>query len=284
MIEERAPSVVPGELLLSGGPGIWVRMRIVGSMLARDLYVLNRSWPYVVLRVVMQPLLFIFTFAYVFPLVGQGIGGVAGSTHFSTLLVPGTLAITIFLNGIQAVTIPLITDLGVTHEIEDRVLSPLTLPWVVGTKLAEGAIEGCISGLFVLPCAILIPSTGINLDITWYAAVPAVVLVALAGSSFGLFLGVRVPPNQVQAMFAVLILPITFLGATYYPWASLTHVEWLKWTIIVNPLLYANEALRGFIAPSIPHMSEWASVPILIGFFATFCILGTKGIKKRLIT
>lgn len=283
MIEELEPSVAPGDLLISGGLDFRVRMRIVGAMLARDLYVLNRSWRYVVLRVVMQPLLFIFTFAYVFPLVGQGIGGAAGSSRFSTLLVPGTLAITIFLNGIQAVTIPLISDLGMTHEIEDRVLSPLSLRWVVGTKIAEGAIEGCISGLFVLPCAILIPSTRINLDITWYAAVPAAVLVALTGSAFGLFLGVRIPPNQVQAMFAVLILPITFLGATYYPWASLTHVEWLKWTIIVNPLLYANEVLRGLVAPSIPHMSEWASIPILLAFFILFCILGMKGIRKRLI-
>jgi ABC-2 type transport system permease protein len=280
---QREPATASGDFVASGELDIRARLAIVRSLLTRDLYVLSRSWRFVVLRVVMQPLLFIFIFAYVFPLVGQGIGGAAGSSHFSTLLVPGTLAMAIFLNGVQAVTIPLIGDLGVTQEIEDRVLSPVPLSWVIGTKIVEGAIEGCISGLFVLPCAILIPSTRIDLNICWYAAIPAVLLVALAGSAFGLFLGVRVPASQVQAMFAVLILPITFLGATYYPWASLSRIEWLKWTIIINPLLYANEILRGFIAPNIAHMPEWVAIPALTLYLAVFCALGTRGMRKRLV-
>jgi ABC-2 type transport system permease protein len=285
VIEAHRPSdkTTAEALLISGGLGFGARVRVVLSMLTRDLYVLGRSWRYVALRVVMQPLLFIFIFAYVFPLVGQGIGGAAGSTYFSTLLVPGTLAMTMFLNGIQAVTIPLINDLGMTREIEDRILSPLPLSWVVGEKIAEGAIEACVSGLIVIPCAILIPSTNINLDVTWYVAIPCAVLVALVGSAFGLFLGVRIRPSQLQAMFAVLILPISFLGATYYPWESLSHVEWLKWLVVVNPLVFANEALRASIAPSIPHMTESISIPILAAFGIAFAINGIRGLKKRLV-
>jgi ABC-2 type transport system permease protein len=285
VIETRKTSAVavPEDLLIAGRLDSWARMRVVGAMLTRDLYVLGQSWKYVVLRVVMQPLLFIFVFARVFPLVGQGVGGSAGSSSFSTLLVPGTVAMTVFLNGIQAVTIPLISDLGMTHEIEDRVLAPLPLGWIVGQKVAAGAIEGCVSGLIVIPCAILIPATRIDLDVTWYAAVPAVLLVALTGSAFGLYLGVRVPIAQVQTMFAVLILPITFLGATYYPWVSLIHADWLKWAIVVNPLLYANETLRGFIAPSIPHISEWVSLPVLGLFFIAFSAAGANGLRKRLV-
>jgi ABC-2 type transport system permease protein len=84
-------------------------------------------------------------------------------------------------------------------------------------------------------------------------------------------------------MFAILILPITFLGATYYPWVSLTRAEWLKWAIVVNPLVYANETLRGFIAPSIPHMPEWVSLPALGLFFIAFSAAGANGIRKRLV-
>jgi ABC-2 type transport system permease protein len=286
VIEAPGPSAaaVPYDILIAGGLDVWARIRVFGAMLTRDLYVLRHSWKYVLLRVVMQPLLFIFIFARVFPLVGQGIGGVAGSSNFSTLLVPGTLAMTVFLNGIQAVTIPLISDLGMTHEIEDRVLAPLPLGWIVGEKIVGGAIEGCVSGLIVIPCAVFIPSTRIDLNITWYAAVPAVLLVALTGSALGLYLGVRVPIAQVQTMFAILILPITFLGATYYPWLSLTRAEWLKWAIVVNPLVYANETLRGFIAPSIPHMPEWVSLPVLGLFFIVFSAAGANGIRKRLVT
>lgn len=279
-ISTKAPSEAS---LISGSLGFGARVRVVLSMLERDLYVLSRSWKYVVLRVAMQPLMFIFIFAYIFPLVGQGIGGTAGSTRFSTLLVPGTLAMTMFLNGIQAVTIPLINDLGMTREIEDRILSPLPLTWIVGEKIVEGATEACISGLVVIPCAILIPSTSIHLDISWYAAIPSAVLVALVGSAFGLFLGVRVRPSQLQAMFALLILPISFLGATYYPWESLSHVPWLKWAMVVNPLVFANEALRASISPGIPHMAESISVPILASFGIAFSVAGMRGLKKRLV-
>jgi ABC-2 type transport system permease protein len=108
-------------------------------------------------------------------------------------------------------------------------------------------------------------------------------LVALVGSAFGLFLGVRVPASQLQTLFSTLVLPITFLGATYYPWESLGHVEWLKWAMVVNPLVYANETLRACIAPSIPHMNESISVPILALYGIAFSITGMKGLKKRLV-
>jgi ABC-2 type transport system permease protein len=40
------------------------------AMLARDLRVLRRQLGQFVLRTIMQPLLFVFVFAYVFPKIG----------------------------------------------------------------------------------------------------------------------------------------------------------------------------------------------------------------------
>ena len=33
-------------------------------------------------------------------------------------------------------------------------------------------------------------------------------------------IGTRVPPRQVPLIFGIVVIPITFLGATYYPWAA----------------------------------------------------------------
>ena len=45
------------------------------ALLARDLYVLRHSLNEFIPRTVLQPLLLVFVFTYVFPKIGQGIGG-----------------------------------------------------------------------------------------------------------------------------------------------------------------------------------------------------------------
>ena len=82
------------------------------ALLLRDLTVVRKFPGTFVLRTVMQPLLFVFVFTYVFPKIGQGVGGQGGAGDFSSLLVPGVVAIACFFQGIQAVTLPLVTEIG----------------------------------------------------------------------------------------------------------------------------------------------------------------------------
>ena len=48
------------------------------ALLSRDFYVLTRNLKEFIPRTVLQPLLLVFVFTYVFPKIGQGIGGQAG--------------------------------------------------------------------------------------------------------------------------------------------------------------------------------------------------------------
>ena len=50
-----------------------------GALLLRDLAVLRKEIWMFLGRTVMQPLLLIFVFAYVFPKIGEAIGGAAGA-------------------------------------------------------------------------------------------------------------------------------------------------------------------------------------------------------------
>ncbi len=45
------------------------------ALLGRDLAVLRKELPIFVVRTVMQPLLLLFVFTYVFPRIGQAVGG-----------------------------------------------------------------------------------------------------------------------------------------------------------------------------------------------------------------
>src|SRR5207247_7898351 len=113
------------------------------ALLLRDLSVLRKEFGQFIARTVMQPLLFVFVFAYVFPKIGQGVGGAAGSAAFSSILVPGVVAIACIFQGIQAVALPLVQEFGSSRAIEDRVMAPLPV-W--GGALGE-VVGGGIRGL-----------------------------------------------------------------------------------------------------------------------------------------
>jgi ABC-2 type transport system permease protein len=252
------------------------------ALLARDRAVLRKEAKVFVLRTIMQPLLLLFVFTYVFPRIGQGIGGAAGAKGFSTMLVAGVVATAMIFQGIQAVALPLVREFGYTREIEDRVMAPLPVWAVAVAKIVSGAIQALIAGLIVFPLAMVVPVDGVRLDIHWATLVAVAPLAALAGASLGLTIGTRVQPNQVPLMFSVIVLPMTFLGATYYPWARLTPIPWLKVAVLANPLVYMSEGFRMALTP-VPAMPAAAVYGALVGFTALLAWLGIGGFRKRVL-
>jgi ABC-2 type transport system permease protein len=255
-----------------------------GALLLRDIAVLRKNVVEFVLRTVMQPLLFVFVFTYVFPKIGLGVGGAKGSQGFSTLLVPGVVAIACIFQGIQAVALPLVQEFSISREIEDRVMAPLPVWSVAAEKLTAGAIQGLIAALIVFPLAVVIPVNPVHLDVQWFKLITLLPLACIVGSSLGLVIGTRVNPRQVPLLFGIVVIPMTFLGATYYPWAELTPIPWLKALVLINPLVYMSEGMRVSLTPQVPHMAIWAIYTGLIGFAVLLITLGIQGFRKRVLS
>jgi ABC-2 type transport system permease protein len=55
-------------------------------------------------------------------------------------------------------------------------------------------------------------------------------------------------------MFTLVIAPMMMFGCAYYPWSALSSFRALQIAVLVNPLVYASEGLRGTLAPQFPHM------------------------------
>ena len=259
-------------------------VRAFGSLLLRDLRVLRKNLVEFVIRTVMQPLLFVFVFTYVFPKIGQGVGGASGEAEFSSLLVPGVVAIACIFQGIQAVALPLVQEFGVSREIEDRVMAPLPVSAVAAGKLLAGAIQGLVAAAVVFPLAIFIPITPVHLEVEWVRLVTLLPLSALTGAALGLVIGTRVSPRQVPLIFGVVVIPMTFLGATYYAWAALTPIPWLKALVLLNPLVYMSEAMRVSLTPWIPHMAFWGIYGGLILFCGGLSWVGIRGFRNRVLS
>lgn len=261
-----------------------VFLKAFWGLYLRDLRVLSRELAPFVLRVGMQPLLFLFVFTSVMPHISSG-NPMAGSASFGTILLPGLMAVAIMFSGIAAVALPLSTEFGITREIDDRVMCPVPVAAVAIEKICFSALQSIIGALLVIPMAILIPATPVYPQIhNWFLFIAVLVLSSLLAGALGLVIGSSVNPKQIGLVFSIIVVPITFLGCVYYPWAGLGKIPWLQFIVLFNPIVYISEGLRASVTPGVSHMPEWAILLALAFFLAVLGRFGTRGFLRRVIS
>lgn len=265
----------------------------LSALIRRDLLVLRKNFGEFVGRTLMQPFLLVFVFLYVFPTIGQGVGGGggrAGESDFATVLVPGVVAIAIMFQGIQSVAIQMSQEFGYTREIEDRVQAPCPIWLVAVSRTLSGATQGLISAVLVLPIAAVVHAPGVHAHLTvhWWIVLTMIPLACLAMTSLGLVLGTSFEPRNIGVMFGFVVLPLVFLGGTYYQWTRLSLVQvggfhWLQTLVLANPLIYITEGMRaGFTDAS--HMPLYVIYPVLTAFWALFLGLGLRNFRRRVLS
>ena len=55
----------------------------------------------------------------------------------------------------------------------------------------------------------------------WLVVLTLIPLACVAMTSLGLLLGTTFEPRNIGLMFGFVVLPLTFLGGTYYQWTKL---------------------------------------------------------------
>jgi ABC-2 type transport system permease protein len=261
------------------------------GLMRRDLRVLSREIAPFLIRVAMNPLLFLFVFTYVMPHMsgGAALAGPAalarGSGGFGTVLLPGLMAVAIMFSGIAAVALPLAQEFGITREIDDRVMCPLPIVAVAAEKIVFSALQSILAAALVFPLAYYIPSTPVLAHVSsWWFLVAVIILASLLAGALGLTIGTSVQPKQIGLIFGVVVVPITFLGCVYYPWAALNHIRWLQIGVLVNPIVYMSEGLRAALTPSLDHMPEPMILAMLIFFLALLTWTGMRGFRLRVLS
>jgi ABC-2 type transport system permease protein len=255
----------------------------------RDLRVLSRELMPFVLRVGMQPLLFLFVFTFVMPRLSNGnalmSGMQASPGGFGEVLLPGLMAVAIMFSGIAAVALPLSTEFGVTREIDDRVMCPVPVWAVAVEKICFSALQSMVGALLVIPLAIWIPATPVYPHIhNWPLFVVVLVMASLLAGALGLAIGSSVAPRQIGLVFSIIVVPITFLGCVYYPWSGLGKIPVMKYAVLFNPIVYMSEGLRAAVTPDVEHMPVWAILLALTVFLGILGSLGIRGFLKRVIS
>ena len=273
----------------SAGSSAWMQYaRAFAGLFVRDLHVLRRELLPFVIRVCMNPLLFLFVFTFIMPHMSGGAAmnptsAVAGM-NFSTVLLPGLMAVAIMFSGIAAVALPLAQEFGITREIDDRVMCPLPVAAVAIEKICFSAVQSVIAAVIVFPLAYYIPSTPVAAHVSsWPFLIIVLILASLTSGALGLTIGTSVKPQQIGLIFGVVVMPITFLGCVYYPWAALSQLRWLQYGVLINPIVYMSEGLRSALTPALPHMPPLLILTMLVFFLALLTWLGIRGFLRRVI-
>ena len=263
----------------------------LAGLILRDLIVLRKTFGEFVLRTLIQPFLLCFVFLYVFPKIGQAVGGSStGAAGFATILVPGVVGISIMFQGVQSIALAMAQEFGFTREIEDRVQAPCPVWLVAVSKVLSGSVQGVIAAAIVFPIAAVVHAAGVTATVSlhWLEIVTLVPLACVAMASLGLVLGTSFEPRNIGLMFGFVVLPITFLGGTYYPWTRLAPVtigpfHWLQTLVLLNPLIYVNEGMRAAFTDA-PHMHLYVIYPVLVGFAALFLSTGLRNFRRRVLS
>ena len=127
-----------------------------------------------------------------------------------------------------------------------------------------------------------------HLTIHWPVLITIIPLACLTMTSLGLLLGTLFEARNLGLMFGFVVLPLTFLGGTYYQWTKLSPVKidgvhWLQILVLINPLIYITEGMRAALT-HVSHMPLYVVYPVLIGFLAAFLTLGLRKFRARVLS
>ncbi len=228
------------------------------AIISRDLLVIRREVVVFLLQTLMQPLFLLFVIGKVFSTIG------ASNSGFSTLLLPGIVALTVFVTAVQGPAVDLARDLAVTREIDDRLLAPMPITMVALEKLLLATLRALFGGALVFPLALLVLGSGFQVRTDLLGVlIGLMVLVALVGAALGMLIAVLAPIQLLPVIFALVFTPLIFTGCALYPWASLSAITWFQILTLVNPLTYASEGLRYAM---IPPLNGQAPQTLAIGW------------------
>jgi len=255
---------------------IW---KAFSALFARDLHVARRNFLQMMTQTMFQPLMIVFVFGVVMTRSGTISPTIKG------MLLPGIMAISMTMTGVMGVAMPLIAEFQFTKEIEDRLLAPIHIEWLAVEKIIAGMLQALISGVVVAIPARLLLGSNLGLSTEHLGLFFTIaMLVALFSASGGLTLGCSVGQTQIGLVFSLILAPMIMFGCAYYPWSALESFPFLHWAVLINPLVYASEGLRGTLTPQYPHMGTTVIIAVLAVVDVILVVAGLNRFRSKAVS
>ncbi len=249
-------------------------VRVFLTMVYRELKRFSRSRARVIGSVI-NPLIWLIFFGKgwsgVFnnPLATQLFGGV----DYMTYLVPGIIAMTIFnMSFMQGITLIWDKQFGFLKEI---LVAPASRTEAIAGRITGGAIVAMLQGVIILTLSFalaklkltgILPSLGLGF------------LLGIATAGMGVAIALRMNSMEgFQMVIMMLMLPMTFLSGAFYPVSTMPN--WMQWLAKFNPLTYAVDGTRYYLAgvePTFGMATDWLVLGALALVFSGMAALGFR--------
>jgi ABC-2 type transport system permease protein len=73
-------------------------------------------------------------------------------------------------------------------------------------------------------------------------------------------------------------------GCAYYPWSALASFPVVQAAVLINPLVYASEGLRGTLAPQVSHMPVLVVIAVLAVIDAGLIAFGLNRFFRKAVS
>jgi ABC transporter DrrB family efflux protein len=257
-------------------PGLLTRARWSVSdtltITRRNLLVWMRVPAYIVFTVI-QPVIFVLLFRYVF----GGAIQIPGNVSYVDFLIPGIIAQT-------AAFATFGTAIALAQELQkgviDRLRSmPMARSAVLAGRLTADTIRMTVTILIVLGVGYLV---GFRFQNGFWPAVAMIVLAIVFGVAIcciAAYTGLAIGDEEsVQAFGLIWLFPLTFLSSAFVPIETMPG--WLQAFANNQPVTYVVDTMRALALGGAVWDSFWKSAVWLIGIFVVFAPLAVRAYKR----
>jgi ABC transporter DrrB family efflux protein len=257
-------------------PGLLTRARWSVSdtltITRRNLLVWLRVPAYIVFTVI-QPVIFVLMFRYVF----GGAIQIPGSVSYVDFLIPGIIAQT-------AAFATFGTAIALAQELQkgviDRLRSmPMARSAVLAGRLTADTFRMTVTILIVLGVGYLV---GFRFQNGFWPAVGMILLAIVFGVAIcciAAFTGLAIGDEEsVQAFGLIWLFPLTFLSSAFVPIETMPG--WLQAFANNQPVTYVVDTMRALALGGPVWDSFWKSAVWLIGIFVVFAPLAVRAYKR----
>lgn len=237
------------------------------SVLWEDLKFLSRHWLRTLATSLISPVLYLVAFGWG---LGRGVN-IEGASYLE-FVIPGIIALTAMTSSFNGAGMKLNVDRLFYKCFDECLMSPISRLSLVIGKTLIGVVRGLISsvafliiGFIISPTLMISPLFTVVLILTCFVFAFLGVLAALLAKS-----------HQDMATFnSLVMLPMTFLGGTFFSLAQLP--EALKVVLYIIPLTHSSQCLR---AVTLGQPFPWFSLLAIVGFGLVF-FLGCMLVLRR---
>jgi ABC transporter DrrB family efflux protein len=258
----------------SPGPLTQVRWAVSDTLTItrRNLLVWTRVPAYLVFTVI-QPVMFVLLFRYVF----GGAINVPGHVTYVDFLMPGIIAQT-------AAFATFGTAIALAQELKKGVIDRLRAMPMARSAVLAGRLVADTARMFVT--IIIVVGVGYAVSFRFQnGVVPAILMVVLA-TVFGLaiccisaYTGLAIGDEEsVQAFGLIWLFPLTFLSSAFVP--IQTMPGWLQAFANNQPVTYVIDTMRALALGGPIEANLWKSIAWLAGIFLVFVPLAVRAYKR----